>query len=447
MSHKDLFYRDLYKDHIRIVRGEGVYIYDENGKRYIDASGGSNASVPLGHLVEPVIDAMIEQARKITFVPMHLFSNEPAEKLAELISKMTPKGLNYTWFVNSGSEATDNAIKLARQYNLERGELSRYKVIGRWQSFHGNTLGALSVSGHTFRRSKYLPLLADMPHIPPANCYRCWFGKEYPECDVECARILERVIKQEGKGSISAFIAEPIVGATTGATVPVKEYYPIIREICDSYDVLFIADEVQTGFGRTGKNFSIDHWKVVPDIMTVAKSMGGGYASIAAVIVREDVVEQFKKKRSNFVGGHTFSANPLSCAIALKVIERIISENLVAKCQESGSYLRDKLEELYKHPMVGNVRGLGLMQGIEFVKDKESKEPYPWQKMVSQSITEEAVKKGVIVYPGQGTADGVDGDHMLLTPPFIITREQIDEVAKVIDESIGIIEDQVAQKE
>jgi adenosylmethionine-8-amino-7-oxononanoate aminotransferase len=440
MDSKNLFYRDLYKSHVKIVKGEGVYLFDENGRRYIDASGGSNASVPLGHCVDSVIDSMVEQARKIAFVPMHLFSNEPAEKLAELISKITPKGLNYVWFVNSGSEATDNAIKLARQYNLERGKQSKYKVIGRWQSFHGNTLGALSVSGHTFRRSKYLPLLMDMPHIPPANCYRCWFRKEYPKCDIECARILENVIKQEGEESVSAFIAEPIVGATTGATVPPKEYYPIIREICDKYEVLFIADEVQTGFGRTGENFCINHWKVVPDIMTVGKGMSGGYTPIAAVIVKEDIVEQFKRNRSNFVGGHTYSANPLSCAIALKVVEMIISQNLVSKCKESGKYLRSKLEELYNHPIVGDVRGLGLMQGIEFVKEKNTKKPFPRQKMVAQAITEEAMKNGVIVYPGQGTADGVDGDHILLTPPYIITREQIDEVIEAIDKSIKVVE-------
>lgn len=440
MNSKNLFYRDLYKRHVRIVKGEGVYIFDENGRRYIDASGGSNASVPLGHCVESVINCMVEQARKIAFVPMHLFSNEPAENLAALISKITPKGLNYVWFVNSGSEATDNAIKLARQYNLERGKSSKYKVIGRWQSFHGNTLGALAVSGHTYRRSKYSPLMIDMPHIPPANCYRCWFGKDYPGCDLECARILENVVKQEGPDTVSAFISEPVVGATTGATVPPKEYYPIVSEICEKYEVLLIVDEVQTGFGRTGENFCINHWKVIPDIMTVGKGLGGGYTPIAAVIVKEDIVEQFRKNRSNFVGGHTYSANPLSCAIALKVVETILSQNLVSRCKELGNYLHNKLKDFYKYSVVGDVRGLGLMQGVEFVKDKRTKEPFPRLKMVAQTITEKAMESGVIVYPGQGTADGINGDHILLTPPYIITREQIDEVIEAIDKAVQAVE-------
>jgi len=436
-----MFYRDLFKEPNRIIKGEGVYIYDQSGKRYLDATGGSNASIPIGHGVKEVIDAMLEQAQKISFIPMHLFSNEPAERLADEIAKIAPAGLTTTWFVNSGSEAADNAVKLARQFQLEKGTPGKFKVITRWQSFFGNTLGALAVGGHTFRRSKYMPLLKDMPHIPPAYCYRCWFNKNYPDCDIDCALFLERVVKQEGTECVAAFIAEPIVGATTGATTPPKEYYTIIREICDRYDLTFIADEVQTGIGRTGKWFCMEHWNVSPDIITTAKGLSGGYTPLGAVIVRESIVERFRKNKSNFVGGHTFSANPVSCAVALAVLKYISSNNLVERCRESGEYLLKLLKELQdEHTIIGDIRGLGLMIGLEFVKDKKTKQPYPPEVRLANAVTEEAASRGAIVYPGVGTADGISGDHILLTPPYIITREQMNELSSILDDSISAVE-------
>jgi len=436
-----MFYRDLFEEHTRIVRGEGVYIYDESGKRYLDTTGGSNASVPIGHGAKPLIEAMLEQAQKVSFVPMHLFSNESAERLSDEIARIAPQGLTTTWFVNSGSEAVENAVKLARQFQLERGTPGKFKVITRWQSFFGNTLGALAVGGHTFRRSKYVPLLKDMPHIPPAYCYRCWFNKEYPDCDIDCAVFLERVAKQEGAECIAAFLAEPIVGATTGATTPPKEYYPIIREICDRYDLTFIADEVQTGVGRTGKWFCMEHWNVSPDLIATAKGLSGGYTPLGAVIVRESIVEQFRRNKSNFVGGHTFSANPISCAVGLAVLKYIASNRLVERCGEAGAYLKKRLNELQdEHSIIGDVRGLGLMIGIEFVKDRNTKKPYPPQVRLCSAVTREAMERGAIVYPGTGTADGVSGDHILLTPPYIITERQIYELSLILDESIRAVE-------
>jgi adenosylmethionine-8-amino-7-oxononanoate aminotransferase len=436
-----LFYRDLFAKHIKITKGEGVYIYDENGKRYLDATGGANASIPIGHGVKEIADAMTRQANNVSFVPMHLFSNEPAEELAEEIAKITPDGLKTTWFVNSGSEAADNAVKIARQYQLEKGATGKFKVITRWQSFFGNTLGALSVGGHTFRRSKYIPLLKDMPHIPPAYCYRCWFNREYPGCDIDCATFLERVIKQEGASCVAAFMAEPIVGATTGATVPPKEYYPIVREICDTYDIAFIVDEVQTGIGRTGKWFSIEHWNVKPDIITTAKGLSGGYTPLGAVIVSDNIVGEFRKNRSNLVGGHTFSANPISCAVGLAVLKYISSHNLVQMSRESGEYLIRRMRELQeKHPMIGDVRGLGLMIGLEFVRDRKTKRPFPPEAKIGNAVTIHAMNKGLILYPGTGTADGISGDHILLTPPYVITRDQMNELTSILDESLGAVE-------
>ena len=443
MSTPHLFYRDLFAKRLNIVRGEGVYVYDENGKKYLDASGGANASIPIGHGVKPVIDAMTKQAEQVSFVPMHLFSNRAAEVLADEIAAITPKGLSTTWLVNSGSEATDNAVKIARQYYFERKSEGKFKIITRWQGFFGNTLGALSVGGHTFRRSKYIPLLKEMPHIPPVYCYRCWFRREYPNCDIDCAMFLERVVKQEGQQCVAGFIAEAVVGATTGATTPPKEYFPIIREICDRYDMQLIIDEVQTGAGRTGEWFAIEHWNVTPDIITTAKGFSGGYAPLGAVIVRDKIVQEFTKNKSNIVGGHTYSANPVSCAVGVAVLKYIKENRLVERCAEIGRYLKKRMTDLQQdHPIVGDVRGIGLMIGMEFVKDKNTKEPFPLEDKVAGTITKVAMENGAIVYPGTGTADGVQGDHILLTPPYIITEQQVDELASDLDRAIGTVEKQ-----
>ena len=443
MNVPHMFSRDILRPQVKIVRGEGVYIYDEFGKRYLDASGGSNAAVPIGHGVRAIIDVMAQQASKVSFVPMHLFSNEPAETLADEIAKITPKGLTTTMFVNSGSEATENAVKIARQYQLEKSNHGKFKIITRWQSFFGNTLGALSVGGHTFRRSKYIPLLKDMPHIPPAYCYRCWFNKEYPGCDIDCATFLEKVVKQEGPECVAGFMAEPIVGATTGATTPPMDYFPIIREICDKYDMLFIADEVQTGIGRTGKWFAIEHWKVSPDIMTTAKGLSGGYSPLGAVITKDIITEQFIRNKANIVGGHTFCANPLSSAVGLAILRYITENRLVEKCAEIGDYMKKRLEELQKrHSIVGDVRGMGLILGIELVKDKKTKETFSPEARVAAAVTRETMQRGVILYPGTGTADGIVGDHILMTPPYIITQEHVDELISALDQSITTIETQ-----
>ncbi len=441
MSSSALFSRDLFKDYLVIERGEGVYIYDQNGKRYLDASGGSNASVPIGHGVQEVIDAMVAQAKRISFVPMHYFLSEPVQRFAEAVITITPPGLNKVWFLSGGSEATENAIKLARQYHVERGEGSRYKVISRWQSFHGNTLGALAVSGHTYRRSKYIPMLKDFPHIPPVNCYRCWFGKQYPQCALECAHFLEATIRQEGPETVAAFIAEPIVGATTGATVPPDEYFPIIRDICNRYGVLLIADEVQTGFGRTGKYFCLDHWKVIPDILTAAKGMSGGYTPLGAVIASDKVIEPFIKNHTNFIGGHTYSGNPLSAAVGMAVLKVIKEQKLVENSAVQGQYLLESLRDrLASYRSVGEVRGKGLMVGVEFVKNRTTKEPYPAQAKFAARVTDEAAQRGAVIYPGTGTADGILGDHILLTPPYIITRAQIDDLVTIVADSIAAAE-------
>ncbi|MCI0583859.1 MAG: aminotransferase class III-fold pyridoxal phosphate-dependent enzyme, partial [Chloroflexi bacterium] len=281
-----VLYRDLGRAYPTIVRGEGVYLWDAEGRRYIDGSGGSSAVTSIGHGVHEIADAMAAQARKVAFVPMHLFTSEPLEALAEAVAKFAPGDLNRVWFVSGGSEATENAAKLARQYWLERGKPSKSIVVGRWQSFHGNTMGSMAFGGHTIRRRKYVPMFNEASHLPPMYCYRCHFRQTYPACDTYCADYLERLLRMQGPENVAAFIAEPVVGATLGAVPPVPEYFPKIREICDRYEVLFIADEVMTGFGRTGANFAVDHWGVVPDLIATAKGISGGYMPLGAVIVR-----------------------------------------------------------------------------------------------------------------------------------------------------------------
>lgn len=296
-----IFCRDWRKSYPTIDRGEGIYLFDTHGKRYLDASGGP-AVVSIGHGVcEEVIDAMVEQARRVCFPYVGHFVSEPQIELAKKIIHFAPPGMSEVYFVSGGSEATEVALKLVRQYHIEHGNLSKVKVISRWQSYHGATVGALSLSGHTPRRMDYLPYLFSFPHILPPYCYRCPFGKEYPSCDIYCAYDLERTIKREGKESIAAFIAEPIIGNTVGAAVPPPEYFPIIKEICNRYGILLVVDEVITGFGRTGRNFGIDHWGIVPDLIITGKGMSSGYTPLGAVIIHEDVYDVFmKSKRSTF---------------------------------------------------------------------------------------------------------------------------------------------------
>jgi adenosylmethionine-8-amino-7-oxononanoate aminotransferase len=293
------------------------------------------------------------------------------------------------------------------------------------------------MSGHTSRRKDYLPYLLNFPHIPPAYCYRCPFGKDYPSCGTYCAYELEKTIKQEGHDSIAAFIAEPIVGNTLGCVVPPPDYFRIIREICDHYDILFIADEVVTGFGRTGKNFGIDHWGVVPDVIIAGKGISSGYAPLGAVIVHEKVFDVFlRSKRSAFFMGYTFSGNPLSCAIGLAAVKYIQKHGLVERSAKIGAYLFDQFSRFIDLPMVGDIRGKGLLLGIELVENKQKKTPLERSQKVVERLTSRAFKKGLIVLSGSGTADGVNGEHIIVAPPLIIEKGQVDDLIAILEETI-----------
>jgi adenosylmethionine-8-amino-7-oxononanoate aminotransferase len=429
-----VFYRSPRKSYPTAARAEGIYIYDTQGKRYLDGSGGA-AVVGIGHGVKEISEAMLRQASQISFCHGSQFTSHSAVELASKLVRFAPERLTRVYFLSGGSEAIETAVKMARQYQVERGKPDKYKVISRWTSYHGNTLGALAQSGHTGRRKLYLPLMQHTPHIAPAYCYRCPFGAAPENCSLECALDLEKAILYEGPDSVSAFLAEPIVGATAGALVPKDGYFQKIREICDRYDVLFISDEVMTGMGRTGKNFGIDHWNVAPDMIVVGKGLSSGYTPIYSVIIREEIYSAIRDGSGAFVHGHTYSQNPLSSAIACAVMDYLARHDLIEKSARTGDYLLKALQDLSRHQFVGDIRGKGLFAGIEFVKDRKTKATFDPKLKLNTRVASRAFEKGLITYPGGGGADGVNGDHLLLAPPLIITKTEIDTLVSILDET------------
>lgn len=431
-----VFHRSLSEKWRQITHGEGVYLFDSEGRRYLDACAGVHV-VSIGHGVPEIAEAMRDQARKVSFTYSR-FLTKPQLELAEKIAKMAPKGLSRVFFTSGGSEATESALKMARKYHIETGNPRKYKVISRWQSWHGNTIAALSMSGRTSWRQDYVPYLLDCPHIPPPYCYRCPYDKTYPECQLACATELERVIQQEGSDYISAFIAEPVLGTSAAGVAAPPDYYPTIREICDRHDIVLIADEVVTGFGRTGIPFAMDHWGVVPDIMTTGKGLSSGYTPIAATIAKEKIYEAIFRSDTSFTHGHTYGGNPLSCATALAVQNYIEAHDLVNRCAQRGELMLERLKPLEELPIVGEVRGKGLLLGIEFVADKTKRATFDPNRGVTSMIVDRAFERGVLVMPGApGLVDGARGDHIAISPPFIVSEDEVDRVADVLRESIS----------
>jgi len=436
----NVFFRSVRKTHLEVDHGEGVYLYDTKGVKYLDACSGAAVS-NLGHGNAEVVKAMMEQAQKVAFSHLSRWTSKPITELADLVSGLAPGSLNKLYLVSGGSEATESALKMARGYYLERdGQSSKYRIISRWKSYHGNTIGSLSMTGDK-RRKKYTPLLLNFPHIAPAYCYRCPFDKSSDTCEVDCALDLERAIKMEGPEYVAAFIAEPVGGAACGAIVPHKNYFNIIRQICDQYDILFIDDEVMAGFGRTGSMFSIEDWGVIPDMICVAKGMSAGYTPLGGVVVKDEIHDAFVKGSGVFVHGHTYGGNPLSAAVAVCVVNILLRDKLTENSRVVGSYLLQKLrEKVLPYWFVGDVRGKGLLQGIEFVRDKKTKEPFLVGQGVAEKVTQKLIKHGIIVYPGTGNADGENGDQFLLAPPLTLTKDQADEIVAAMVAGFGELE-------
>jgi adenosylmethionine-8-amino-7-oxononanoate aminotransferase len=425
-----------------VERGEGIYLYDTSGKQYIDGTSGP-VVCNIGHGVKEIGEAYAAQSDKVAYVFRSHFTSAPSEKLATLIADMAPTGLEGVFFVSSGSEGTEMAAKIAHQYYLEQDKVQKELIVSRWSSYHGITMGALSMSGHVQRRKNFVNSLLPYPKIPIPYCYRCPENSEYPACNVACAHRLRDTIKMVGEEYISAFIAEPVVGAAAGAVVPPLEYYKIIREICDEFDILFIADEVMTGFGRTGLNFGIEHWGVTPDMIVFAKGASAGYYPLAGVIISEKIFTVLKNgKKGIFAPGHTYSGTPMAGAVGCSVIEYMNKHRLIDNVAKLSGYLEEVLKGLGSHKIVGDVRGKGFLWGIEFVKEKKTKKPFPPQQggSVADLLSKAAFSNGLIVYPGTGSVDGNQGDHILVAPPFIIEKHEIDKLVSILDQSISEIE-------
>ncbi|MFE8702092.1 aspartate aminotransferase family protein [Cytobacillus sp. FJAT-54145] len=423
--------------------GKGIYLYDTEGKKYLDAASGA-VTANIGHGVEEIIEAMHEQAKRISFVYRSQFTSEAAEKLARKIAENTTGDLNWCFFVNSGSEATETAMKIAIQYWQEKGIHTKTKVLSRWMSYHGITLGALSMSGHTGRRARFVPLLEDFPVIHPPYCYRCPYNREAPDCGYLCANELETVIRRIGAQQIAAFIAEPVIGAAGGAVTPPKDYYKVIKEICERNGILFIADEVMTGFGRTGTMLACEHWDVEPDIVALGKGMGAGYAPIAAALVSDKIMEPILVGSKTIMSGHTLSANPQSCAVSLAVLEYLEKNQIIQEVESKSKYLREKLERLKEQfTFIGDIRGKGLLIGLEFIKkDTDKKEPFPRELQATQKIVALAQDNGLLLYPAGAGMDGINGDAILLAPPLTITTVEMDELITLLSQTFKQFEEE-----
>lgn len=438
MKGSSLIKPDLHHTYNVIDHGKGVFLYDQEGKDYLDASSGA-VTVNIGHGVDEINAAMMKQAEKVSFVYRSQFTSEPAEKLADKINRLTNCGLPYSFFVNSGSEATETALKIALQYWQEKGKPKKNKIISRWMSYHGITLGALSMSGHPVRRNRFVTLLEEYPSVSPPYCYRCPYGLAHPSCRIKCADELQMMIQRIGADNIAAFICEPVIGAAGGAIPSPQGYLQKIRQICDDHDILLIADEVMTGMGRTGAVLACGHDGVMPDIAALGKGLSGGYTPIAAALVSEKVMEPIKKGSGSIMSGHTFSANPLSCATSLAVIEYLEQHDIISQVEQKGSYLRMKLKELQKKfPFIGDIRGKGLLIGVECVEDATEKIPFPQALDATNRIVGLAQQNGLLLYPSQAGNDGVNGDAFIVAPPLIISVHEMDELALRLERTLAV---------
>lgn len=417
--------------------GTGIEIVDTTGKRYLDASGGAAVSC-LGHGHPAVTAALHEQLDKLAYAHTGFFTTDVAEKLGDRLIADAPKGMSHVYLVSGGSEAVEAALKMARQYFTERGETQRRHVIARRQSYHGNTLGALAAGGNEWRRAPFSPLLIETHHIDPCFAYRFQRPDESEEeYGRRAADALEAKILELGAGTVMAFVAETVVGATAGAVPPAAGYFKRIREICDRHGVLLILDEVMCGMGRTGTLHACEQEGIAPDLMTIAKGLGGGYEPIGAVLLGKHIYDAFAGGSGFFQHGHTYMAHPLACAAGLAVQETIRRDNLLANVRTMGALLQRRLGERFgNHPHVGDIRGRGLFQAVELVEDRSTKEPFDPARKLHAKVKKAAMARGLMVYPMGGTIDGAHGDHVLLAPPFIVTADQIGEIVDRLGSAI-----------
>jgi len=438
MSH--VFPRHCHRYFPTAVAGEDCYLVDSNGKRYFDGSGGAAVSC-LGHSNERVATAIKQQVDRLSFAHSGFFNSEPAEALADLLIQHAPVKLDRVYFVSGGSEAVESALKLARQYFIERGEPQRKHLIARRQSYHGNTLGALAVGGNAWRRAPFAPLLVDVSHISP--CYE--YAEKQPSENIESygqrvAQELESEILRLGADTVMAFIAEPVVGATLGAVPAVEGYFRKISEICERYGVLLIFDEVMCGMGRTGYLFASEAEGVSPDIVCIAKGLGAGYQPIGAMLCTAEIYNTIADGSGFFQHGHTYLGHPIATAAGFAVLSEILERDLISQVRHRGDFFQAQLQSCFgQHPHVGDIRGRGLFWGLEIVADKANKAPFNSSKNVAAKFKKAAFDAGLLCYPMPGTRDGKSGDHILLAPPFVASEDELEQVTTILETALELV--------
>jgi adenosylmethionine-8-amino-7-oxononanoate aminotransferase len=428
-----LFYQD--KSRLPTAsHGDGIYIYDIDGKEYLDGCSGAVAA-NLGHRHGRMNEAIAAQLKKIAFTYRKQFDNEPANQLAKLLVQLSPPELNRVFFVNSGSEAVETAMKIARQYWWSVDQKGKHLIISCRPSYHGATMGALAMTDYAPLNIPFVPLTGTPPKVPAPFCYHCPLNLSYPKCGIACAQELEKTIHMYDEDNIAAFIAEPIGGSTTGAAVPPDEYFPIIERICHDNNILLLIDDVMAGCGRTGTFYGYAHWDITPDVVATSKGLSGGYAPIGAIVTADYLVDPVLES-GGFMHGHTYAGNPLSSAIALEAINIILDEKLVERSGEYGVYMHERLHELKaRYPIIGDVRGRGLFAGVEFVRDREHRTPFPSNWYVALEATEIARENNLLLYPRRSLY-GLTGDHILIAPPLTIQRDEIDILMERFDRTL-----------
>ena len=422
------------------VRGEGVYLFDADGRRYVDACGGAAVSC-LGHGHPEIIAAVAEQTAKLEFIHTGFFTSDAAEELAAIMADQSPGSLDRVWFTSSGSEAIEAALKLARQYHLERGDSGRSRIITRRQSYHGNTLGALAAGGSVWRRIPYEPLLIDVDTVDPCFEYRfAEPGESAEDYGKRAAQALEDEILGLGPETIIAFVAETVVGATSGAVPPAGDYFKHVREICDRHGILLILDEVMCGSGRTGTFLSCEQDGVVPDIVTMGKGLAAGYQPVAAVVCTSEVYDAVARGSGALKHGQTYNAHPVGCAAGLAVQRLITRDGLLDRVNVAGDRLTALLSTRFgNHPNIGDIRGRGLLLAMELVADRETKAPFDPALALHQRAKADAFERGLLIYPGGGTIDGRNGDHILLAPPYNVADDELDLIVDLLSQTMESI--------
>jgi adenosylmethionine-8-amino-7-oxononanoate aminotransferase len=430
-----VFHRALGRELPAIARGQGAVLWDRDGKRYLDGSGGA-VVVNIGHGRGEVAEAMGRQAGAAAYVHGTHFTSDVLEEYARRLAAHAPGDCRRLYLVSGGSEANETAVKLARAYHLATGQGGRYKVVRRAVSYHGSTLAMLSLSGRPSLQAPYRPLLSAAPEAVAPFCYHCPLDKTYPDCGVACVDDLEAVIRREGPESVAAYIAEPILGASAGAAVPPEDHARRARQICTRYGVLFVDDEIMTGFGRTGKWFGIEWSGVEPDIVTCGKGMSGGYMPVGGVLAGDRIVEVLARA-GGFTHGFTYSHNPVTAAACLKTLEILEAEGLVERARALGERALGLLGPLRDHPHVGDVRGRGLLLGIELVADKATRRPFPRAEGRAEALAAAAFASGLLLYPSGGCATGTDGDVVMLAPPLVVSEAELAEMVEILERALS----------